>query len=404
MSTSLLYHGWGLRGYRHQRTEFVEGRIVFHVTQDADAVCCPDCGGQRLMRQGVVSRTFKALPIGGKPVDVVLPVQRVRCHDCGPLRQVKVGFADERRRYTRGFARYALELSRHATLSAVAQHLGVSWDVIKDIQKQYLRTHFAKPRLRDLKQIAIDEISIGRHHHYLTVVLDLQSGAVVFVGAGKGAEALTPFWKRLRAAKALVEAVATDMSPAYLMAVHDHLPGAVHVLDRFHVIKLYNDKLAELRRRVWASTESIEHKRILKGTRWLLVKNAHNLDETRNERQRLEDALRINQPLATAYYMKEDLGRLWEQINKRHAGWFLDDWIGRAEASGVRMLVKFAHTLRLHRKSLLAWYDCPIGTSPLEGVNNKIKTMQRQAYGYRDQEFFRLKIFAIHRATYALVG
>lgn len=404
MSTSLLYHGWGLRGYRHQRTQFVEGRIVFHVTQDADAVCCPDCGGKRVMRQGVVPRTFKGLPIGGKQVDIVLPVQRVRCHDCGVLRQVKVGFADERRRHTRGFARYALELSRHMTLSAAAQHLGVSWDVIKDIQKQYLRTHFARPRLRELKQIAIDEISIGKHHHYLTVVLDLESGAVVFVGEGKGADALELFWKRLRAAKACVEAVATDMSPAYLMAVHDHLPGATHVLDRFHVVKLFNDKLAELRRQVWTSTEKVEDKRILKGTRWLLVKNADNLDETRNEHQRLEDALRINKPLATAYYMKEDLGQLWEQINKRHAGRFLDDWLARAEVSGVRMLVRFARTLRLHRTSLLAWYDCPISTSPLEGVNNKIKTMQRQAYGYRDQEFFRLKIFAIHRATYALVG
>lgn len=122
------------------------------------------------------------------------------------------------------------------------------WDTIKDIQKQDLQRHFSKPKLRKLRQIAIDEIAVGQGHRYLTVVLDLVSGAVVFAGEGKGADALAPFWKRLRPSQAKIKAVATDMSLAYILAVREHLPRAVHVFDHFHVIKLFNEKLSDFRR------------------------------------------------------------------------------------------------------------------------------------------------------------
>ena len=112
----------------------------------------------------------------------------------------------------------------------------------------------------------------------------------------------------------------------------------------------------------------------------------------------------MNKPLATAYYMKEDLRRFWEQPGKRFATAFLNDWLRRAEASGVKMLQQMAKTLAGHRSGLLAYYDAMITSGPMEGTNNKIKTLQRQAYGYRDQEFFHLRIYSIHLAKYALVG
>ncbi len=194
------------------------------------------------------------------------------------------------------------------------------------------------------------------------------------------------------------------MSPAYILAVHDNLPKAVHVFDRFHVMKLFNEKLADLRRDVQQSVEIVEHRKLLKGTLWLLLKNPENLDPRRHERQRLADALRINQPLATAYYMREDLRQFWQQRDRKTAGRFLDDWIARAQASGVAMLQKFARTVQNHRTGLLNWYRYPISTGPLEGTNTKIRVLQRQAYGFRDHEFFKLKIYALHETTYALVG
>src|SRR5207244_8084355 len=114
--------------------------------------------------------------------------------------------------------------------------------------------------------------------------------------------------------------------------------------------------------------------------------------------------LRMNQPLATVYYMKEDLRQVWNQPNKATARRVLQDWIRRAEAAGIKLLRNFAGTLAMYRSGILAYYDYPISTGPLEGTNNKIQTMQRQAYGFRDREFFKLKISALHRTEYALVG
>jgi transposase len=194
------------------------------------------------------------------------------------------------------------------------------------------------------------------------------------------------------------------MSPAYIEAVCTQLPDAAIVFDHFHVIKLFNEKLSDLRRDLYREATDQLHKDVLKGTRWLLLKNPDNLNPDRKETERLREALRLNQPLALAYYMKEELRLLWGQPDKATAEAFLTDWIKRAMASGIRMLMKFAKTLATHRTGILAYYDYPISTGPLEGTNNKIKTMKRQAYGFRDPEFFKLRILAIHETKYALVG
>jgi transposase len=404
MSTSLLYHAFGVRDYRYVKTEYVAGGVVVTIERKADTCRCTACGSENVGRQGSVRRPFRTLPIGRKPVTLRAEIPRLHCHDCGKTRQAAIGFAEPRRTYTKSFERYVLELSRHMTIKDVAEHLGVSWDVVKDIQKRYLHRRFSKPKLKHLRQIAIDEISVGQGHRYITLVLDLESGAVVHVGAGKGGDSLQPFWKRLRASGARIEAVATDMSPAYIDAVTTHLPRATLVFDRFHVMKLLNDKLSNFRRELHREATDQLHKQALKGTRWLLLKRPESLDETRNEPQRLAEALKLNEPLAMAYYLKEDLAEVWEQEDEQTAQAFLLDWIAQAESSGIGMLKQFAKTLRLHALGILAWYDYPISTGPLEGTNNKIKTMKRQAYGFRDPEFLKLKIYAIHESKYALVG
>lgn len=404
MSTSLLYHAFGVRGYRYVKTEYVGGGVVFTIEQPKESYRCPVCGSDHVIGRGRNDRRFRSVSIGGKPVSLMLSVPRVECRDCGVVRQVKIGFADPRVTYTRAFQRYALELSQYMTIQDVADHLGISWDVIKEIQKVDLKRRFAKPKLKHLRQIAIDEISTAKGHVYLTIVLDLESGAVVHVGRGKGGDALKEFWTRLRRSGARIEAVATDMSPAYIDAVTTHLRDAVLVFDRFHVIKLYNEKLSDLRRALHHQLKDTLHKDLLKGVRWLLLKRPENLDPARKEPERLAEALKLNEPLAMAYYLKEELNEIWEQEDRETAEALLMDWITYAEASGVRMLQDFARTLRLHATGILAWYDFPISTGPLEGTNNKIKTMKRQAYGFRDQEFLKLKILGIHETKYALVG
>jgi len=403
MSTSLLYHAFGLKGYVHRRTEYVGGEICFVVEPSPSGLRCSACRSRRVIRRGGRRRRFRGLPIGRRRVWIELTVPRLECKKCGVVRQATVSFAPGRHGYTKRFARYVLELVQHMTMWDVAEHVGVSWNLVKALLKEALRRRFGRPRLKELRLLAIDEISVGHGQRYLTVVLDLETGAVVFVGHGKGAEALDPFWKRLKSAGARIEAVAIDMSQAYINAVRSNLPAATLVFDHFHVVKLMNDKLSDLRRELQRQAAS-EEKEVLKGTRWLLLKAPKKLDETRDEVERLKAALALNAPLAAAYYLKEDLRELWSQPDKERATAFLEGWIERARATGIRQLVQMANTLSVHRVGLLAYYDVPISTGPLEGTNNKIKTLQRQAYGYRDTEFFRLRIFALHQTRYELVG
>jgi transposase len=339
-----------------------------------------------------------------KPVYLELAVPRLYCWSCHTMRQPELGFAAPKKHYTRAFARYVLELSQFMTLTDVARHLGVSWDTVKEIQRQRLEIRYAKPKLKHLTQLAIDEISIGRGHRYVTVVLDLESGAIVFVGQGKGAKSLDPFWKRLRASRARIQAVATDLSSAYILAVRENLPDATHVFDRFHVVKLLNEQLSDLRRELFHEATTKLEKDVLKGTRWLLLKNPENLDDRHQESRRLKDALELNASLAAAYYLKEDLRQFWQQSTRVAADVFLDRWCARADATGIKRMQKFAKTLQIHRQGLLDWYLYPISTGPLEGTNTKIRVLQRQAYGYRDQTFFQLKLYALHEAKHALVG
>jgi len=405
MSTSLLYHGFGIVGYRYVRAEYREGAVIFTVSRNKFSLCCPVCKSKRIIKHGALPRWFHSLPIGRKATYIKAEIPRLECKDCKAIRQSDIGFADSRLTYTRGLGRYVLELGQHMTISDVSRHLKLSWDVIKSIQKKYLQKKYTNPNLKELEQIAIDEIYVGKNR-YLTVVLDIVSGAVVFVGDGKGSDALNPFWLRLRRnRKVKIKAVAIDMSPAYVKAVRENLKKAVIVFDHFHVIKLFNEKISDFRRQLYNNIEDKLQRSVIKGTRWLLLTGKEKLKDKTEQTQRLRQALEINKPLAVVYYMKEDLRQLWSWTEKRTATWHLQSWITMARNSGINMMEKFATTLEEHFEGILAYFDFDcLSTGPLEGTNNKIKTMQRKAYGYRDMEFFKLKIMDLHETKYALVG
>jgi transposase len=405
MSTSLLYHGFGISGYRYVRTNYREGGVIFTITRKKFSVRCPVCKSKNIIRHGSLPRWLRCIPIGKKATYIKTDIPRLECKECKAIRQSDIGFADPRFTYTKALGRYVLDLARYMTIADVSKHLGISWDIVKNIQKRYLQKKYARPNLNELERIAIDEIYVGKRG-YLTVVLDVLSGAVVFVGDGKGSDALEPFWKRLRRyRKVKIEAVAIDMSPAYIKAVRENLKSAVVVFDHFHVIKMFNEKLSDFRRQLYNNTNDKSHRSVIKGTRWLLLTAKEKLEKKPEKADRLIQALEINRPLATVYYMKEDLRQVWSWSDKETAEWHLKSWIEMAQSSGITMLTKFAKTLEKHFEGILAYFDFDcLSTGPLEGTNNKIKTMQRKAYGYRDMEFFKLKIMALHETKYALVG
>jgi len=135
-----------------------------------------------------------------------------------------------------------------------------------------------------------------------------------------------------------------------------------------------------------------------------LLKRRANLDPLKGEPDRLEAALRTNHDLYVAYLLKEELCEFWEEDDYDTAEGMLVDWLAYAEASGIPELIRFCKTVRNHAPGMLAYHDFNITTGPLEGLNNKIKTLKRQAYGFRNTEYFKLKIYAIHKTRYALVG
>ena len=400
MSASLLYHMHGIRGYKFVKQKFVKGGVEFYLAATPAQLVCPCCGSTNVWQKGTKERRFRSLPFGRKITTIILEVPRVHCHDCQTIRQIHITFAKEYKRHTRFLERYILDLLVSMTCQDVAEHLGMSWDTIRDIEKSSLQRDFGRPSLKDVTHIAIDEIAVRKGHKYLTVVMDLKSGRVIFVGDGKGGDALTPFWKKLRRSRANIIAVCSDMSPAYTAAIKTHLPEAIHVFDRFHVMKLFNDKLTSLRRRLFGEIQEPEAKEALKGIRFILLKR----EPSETESEKLQSALNLHADLAVSHALKEQLYDIWEQEDEGEAFKVLCDWIADAEWSQIPEMITFAKTLRQYWPQILGYYVCEITSGPLEGLNNKIKTLKRQSYGFRDQEYFKLKILALHRTRYALLG
>ena len=287
------------------------------------------------------------------------------------------------------------------TLHDVAELTLLSWDTVKAIVKTHLAKDYGKPFLKGVRYLGIDEIHVGKKGRFYTIVIDLEDGRILWAKPGRGGAALRGFWRRLRLAKAKIEAVTTDMSAAYWSAVLEHLPDASLVFDKFHVIKLMNERLDDLRRQMVREAEGPLKLRI-KGTRFLLLRNPENLQK--DQIPKLDEALRLNEPLLLGWYLKEELRELWNQPSRQKMAAFLKDWCQKADQTTIGQLMKMAKTLRTHASGILAYARHPITSGKLEGINNKIKTLTKRSYGFHDENFFILKLLSLHHAKYKLLG
>ena len=268
---------------------------------------------------------------------------------------------------------------------------------MKDIHKNHLKHNYASPDIRKVRYIGIDEFAVRKGHVYKTIVVDLETGHIIYVGDGKGADALDKFFRRVKKWEVNIEYVATDLSAAFISAVRKNLPKAQLVFDHFHVKKIINDKVDQLRRSLYHSKVYEEQRDVIKGIRWLLLRNGEDI-KTDAAKKQLEDALKINEPLAKAYYLKEKITLVWGQLDKAAARAWLYDWIREAIRSEVTQLIKAGMSMFKHREGILAWYDKRITTAMVEGINNKIKVMKREAYGFTDDRYFELRLLALHDA------
>ena len=405
MSPSLLYQAFGVIGYTCRKTEYKDSAITFHIQEKKDKTLrCPHCGGSHIIRYGKSCREVRNLPIGGKRSYLCIHSQRYYGKDCLKAFQKDIPFVKGYAGYTYRFSRYVIDMLRLGlTIKEVSKHLQICWDTVKEIHKKYLHTHYSRPALKDVKHIGIDEFAVAKGHCYKTIVVDMDSGHIVYVGEGKGKDALVDFWKRVRYAHTTIETVSSDMSKAYISSVKEHAPDAIHVYDHFHVVKLINEGIDKVRRQTYQKETDEEKRKVIKGSRWLLLYKDKS-EFTEDMTQRLNTILEINKPLATAYYLKEEADEIWKQPSKAAAEACLERWCATAEKSELTPIVAVAKSLRLYKTGILAWYDYKTSNAKVEGINNKIKVMKRKAYGFRDNNYFNLRLLGLHDLTNANIG
>jgi transposase len=320
-------------------------------------------------------------------------VRRIKCRSCGVSSHEPVAFCpDPYVRYTKWAARFVLALRSEMSIAAVAKFTGLHWETIKNIEKSWLEKRYKRVRLDDVAYLGIDEVYLGERLGYITVVRDIDSGAVLFIGKGKGGDALKKFRKRIRRKAQQIKAVAMDMANSYSAWVAEVLPDAEIVYDHFHVIKSMNDKLNALRRNTMNQLED-QQKKELKGKRFLLLRNEESLSAEAKEelgvlRERFAD-------LGTASCMKEYLRNIYKLApSVGIARQAFEKWCAMADASGIACLKTMAKTIRQRMDGLLGyWKHGCLTSASQEGFNNKIGWLTRQAYGYRDERYLHLKIY-----------
>lgn len=248
----------------------------------------------------------------------------------------------------------------------------------------------------------MDEFSIKKGHKYMTIFLDLKTGRIIYAIEDRSVAAIRPFLEKLAKRARKLEAIAMDLSASFISAVKTYLPHVAIVFDHFHVTKLLNQALDDVRREEFAKHSSSNEEKVGKGERFLFFRNYEDMEAT--EQGKLKKLLEINETLTTAYQMKEQFRTFWEKNSMQEGAKFLGRWIYDAFRSGIAPLIKVANTLLNHYEGLLNYFTHPISNGKIEGTNNKIKVQKRSGYGYTDMEYFKLLLLDLHNKTVQLAG
>jgi len=279
------------------------------------------------------------------------------------------------------------------TIKDVAKTFLLAWHTVKNIHKRYLQRELEPLDLRGVTQLIIDEFAIQKGHRYATVVVDAVRKRVLWVGRGRSRASIRPFFELLGEHRSQIEAVALDMSSAYINEITEQCPQARVIFDHFHVIARYGHEVID-RVRVDAANRYRHdplQRRLIKGSRWLLLRNPESITRP-NERRQLDNLLEANKELALVYVMKAQLNQLWTHADRIAARPWWYQWYRMAIDSGIKPLIRFAKNLSVHVDGLIAYTEYRLTTGILEGMNNKIKVIKRVAYGFRDDEYFFLRI------------
>lgn len=339
------------------------------------------------------TRRVRDLPNGPYRIFLEFEVRRVRCLRCKAVKREMLDFLSDSPFYTKRFAYYVGRRCRNESVSAVAKELRLDWDSVKTLEKQYMKAQLAKAGRPGPTHIGIDEISVKRGHRYRIVVSDLKRLRPIWFGGVDRSEAsMAMFYADLGEKKALrVKLAVMDMWKPFRTATRKHAPNAAIVFDKFHVMRHLGVALDKVRKAEYARLTG-EDRRFIKGQKYTLLSNRENLSI--DGRKALKTLLAANKRLNTAYLLKESFGQLWSYRTEAGARRFFDNWRSSLRWQRLKPFEQFADMIERHWVGIAAYSkpDNKVSLGFVEGLNNKIRVIQRRAYGLRDEEYLRLKV------------
>jgi len=392
MGISIPKDIFGLKGQRVNKIKSDGQQLVIHCHRDRRRNAVDPVTGKKGTINRYVRRRVRDVPLFGSPCVIDFELAQVFISK-NERRMEACEFVDKGYGFTRRFCRMISGLCRHMSIQAVARHLKIRWETVKNIDIAYLEKTLPAldpTQLTGLKYIGVDEVARAKRHDYMTVVYDMISGQLIWVGRGRTADVFSGFLQQLPEAAATgIEAVAMDMGPAYQKAVRECLPAADIVFDRFHVMQNYS-KAIQNQRRIEFRKATKTGKALMKGTHYLLLKNADKLNEKQSDK--LQTLLENNDNLNTLYVLKEQLQALWNEASVDCMTEQLESWCQMADQSNMLYLKKFAKSLRKHSLGICNYAKYKLTSARIEAGNIAIGMIRKRARGIKDTEYFKLKI------------
>lgn len=374
--------------------------VVRLALQSAQRRCCSGCLRWCESIHDTELRRVRDLPIFEHRVELLVPRVRVACPQCGPKLEL-LRWLDPYARVTGRLSDSVAQLCSVASILHVSRHFELDWKTVKEIDKRHLQRQLGPVDLDGVEVLGMDEFAIQKGHRYATVIVEPTRKRVLWIGRGRGREDVRPFFELLGPRRcAALKAAVMDMNAGYELEVRRHCPQAAIVFDLFHVVAKYGREVIDRVRvdRANELREQQQDRRIVKGARWLLLKNRESLRT--GEDVQLRELLAANRSLFIVYVLRDALKELWRFRHAAHAAQAWRSWYRKAIRSQIEPLRQFAKRLKPYLPGILAHCRYPLGTNLIEGINNKIKVIKRMAYGFRDDAYFFLKI----RAAFPGVG
>ncbi|MDZ7791498.1 MAG: ISL3 family transposase [Xanthomonadales bacterium] len=353
---------------------------------------CPECGRRgKIIRQRPELRFWRDIPVGPWSVWLMYWPREIHCTTHGRVTE-RLPWADANARVSYRFEYLILRYCQIMPQKAAAELLRLPASTLSDLLHRSIERLRRGHRIRRLKTIGIDEISYHKGHKYATLVYDLDRSCVVWVGQGKGREAIDGFFNEALSdyQKARIRAACCDMSQAYIGAIEAHCPNATLVLDRFHIVKALNEAVDEVRKQQWREASQADRKP-LKGLRWLLYR--HSSTRTRRDTRHLKALDKHNRRIYRAWQLKEEFEQFWTYKATWAAERFLKRWTRTTLLSRLEPMRKFVRTLRKHQSAVVAFIDTRVTNAIAEGINRIVKIVKNRASGYRHLDAFSDMIF-----------